>query len=291
MMRLLLGCAILLSAALVPAAMAPAAMAEEVKLVGALARIEPRDRIYSIAPPSSAPEARIKRLLVSEGDRVKADDVLAVLDVEDARRAERDLALATLRSSEARLQVVHSRLERRQALRLKADIVSQESLEEVRGDFLIAQAELAEAQAQLEKAEILLREASVRAPTDGVVIYIHVRDGEYASVSSGILDLANVGRMVAVAEVYETDIRHVAVGQPAEFRSGALREPVTGRVERIQSFLERATVTAADPTRNSETRVMKVHIALDDSARMAGFINLQGEAIIRVEETKVSEVP
>jgi HlyD family secretion protein len=284
MMRLLLGCAILLSAALVPVA-----KADEVRLVGALARIEPKDRIYSIAPPSSAPEARIKKLLVSEGNRVQAGDVLAVLDVEDVRRAERDLAVATLRSSEARLQVVRNRLERRQALKLKADIVSQESLEEVRSDFLVAQAELAEAQARLEKAEILLQEASVRAPTDGVVLYVHVREGEFAAMETGILDLADVEQMMAVAEVYETDIRHIAVGQQAEFRSGALREPVTGRVERIQSRLERATVTAADPTRNSETRVMKVHIALDDSERMSRFINLQGEAIIQVEETKVSE--
>lgn len=284
MNRRLLGFAVVLSTML---AWGAEAAQEEVVAVGALARIEPRTGIYNIAPPSSAPDSRIKRLLVEEGDRVKAGEGLATLDVLDVRRAERDLAAAAVRSSEARLRLLESRLARRQALK-RADTVSEESLEEVRSEFLVAQAALAEAQATLKKAEILLEDATIRAPSDGVVLRVVVREGEYASVASGIMDFANTGQMMAVAEVHESDIRHVAIGQKAEFRSVALTRPATGRVERIRMALERASVTASDPTRHQETRVFKVYIALDAGTPMEHLINLQGEAVIGTVDDKVS---
>ena len=282
MKRLLLGFPIILAMVL-----AGGAEAQDVVAVGALARIEPEHGIYNIAPPSSALDARIKQLMVEEGHRVQAGDVLATLDVEDVRRAERDLAVATVGRSEARLQLFRSRLARRQAL-VRANTISQESLEEVRSEFLVAQAALAEAQATLEKAEILLEDATVRAPTDGVVLRILVREGENASVPSGIIDFANTARMMAVAEVHESDIRHVAIGQEAEFHSVALPQPVRGRVERIRMGLERASVTPSDPTRHQETRVIQVYIALDDDMPVDHLINLQGEAVISTVGTTLS---
>jgi HlyD family secretion protein len=48
--------------------------------VVALGRLRPKDDIVTVAPPFGTGDARIKRLLVAEGDEVAAGQLLAVLD-------------------------------------------------------------------------------------------------------------------------------------------------------------------------------------------------------------------
>jgi HlyD family secretion protein len=86
--------------------------------------------------------------------------------------------------------------------------------------------------------------------------------------------------MLAVAEIYETDIGRVQVGQRATVSSPALADPLVGKVERIGRKIGKLDVLDADPVAKTDARVVEVEIRLDDAARVAALTNLQVEVSI-----------
>ena len=71
--------------------------------VVALGRIEPRDGILALGVP--IPD-RIRRLLVTEGQHVKKDDPLAILDSEVMRKLEQKLAVIQREQAQKRLKAI-----------------------------------------------------------------------------------------------------------------------------------------------------------------------------------------
>ena len=79
-------------------------------------------------------------------------------------------------------------------------------------DITLAQAEVNHAIALLKRAETDLDRAYLRAPITGQILKIHTRAGEKQH-SKGIVELAQTNTMIAIAEVYQTDIAKVQPGQ------------------------------------------------------------------------------
>ncbi len=149
------------------------------------------------------------------------------------------------------------------------------SVKEVRPtDVRQAEAQVAIAQAALQRAKSNLDKAYIRAPLAGQVIKIHTFPGEKVG-DDGLLDLGNTDNMYVLAEVYETDIRKVKVGQQAVITSPAFEGEVTGKVEVIGLKVQRNDVFSTDPQADTDTRVVEVKIRLDDSQRVASFTNMQ----------------
>ncbi|MDM9584591.1 MULTISPECIES: ABC exporter membrane fusion protein [unclassified Nostoc] len=82
---------------------APVAIQPVVKTVTALGRLEPKGEIIKLSAPSSNEGNRVEQLLVKEGDRVKAGQVIAIMD-------NRDRLQATLSEAQKQVQVAKSRL-------------------------------------------------------------------------------------------------------------------------------------------------------------------------------------
>jgi HlyD family secretion protein len=120
----------------------------------------------------------------------------------------------------------------------------------------------------------------IRAPVDGRVIDITVRPGELIG-ESGILELARVSQMYAIAEVYETDIRHVKTGQRATISSAALDADLAGSVKSIRQKVQKQDEIGTDPAARKDARIIEVVIALDDSVPAQGLTNLQVDIVIR----------
>ena len=89
------------------------------------------------------------------------------------------------------------------------------------------------------------------------------------------MELGRTDRMYAVAEVYETDITGVKVGQLATVRTPAMEEELTGKVERISLKVGRLDVIGTDPIAKTDARVVEVFILLDDSEAVSRFTNMQ----------------
>lgn len=126
---------------------------------------------------------------------------------------------------------------------------------------------------QLAEAQAAADRRVLRSPIDGMVLNVLVRPGE-AVGSGAILSLGNVGSMQAVAEVYETDIGRVRLGQTATISGRALARPLTGRVVEIGRMIYKNDVLNVDPAAKVDARVVEVRVALDDGAAVVGLTNL-----------------
>ncbi|MEL7316771.1 MAG: HlyD family efflux transporter periplasmic adaptor subunit, partial [Cyanobacteria bacterium J06559_3] len=213
------------------------------------------------------------------------------LDVDTARQSHteaeavlsRTEATAQRQLQEARAEL--ARLESTGQAQLTAEQSTLEQVAEVRAvDVQMAQAELDAAQADLEKAQNELARATIRAPRAGQVLKIHTQPGEQMS-EEGILALGQTDQMLAIAEVYQSDIQRVALGQSATVRGQAFAGELQGKIVEIGRQISRQNVFSTEPGENLDRRVVEVKIALtpEDSQRVAGLSNLQVQAVIAVD--------
>jgi HlyD family secretion protein len=233
------------------------------KRVTALGRIEPRDGIIRVSGPAR-PSVVIGKLHVEEGDRVQEGQPLAELDSTTTDQANVAKATAALKNAQKEIARIRPLVQQR--------VAAEDALDDAQMRVDIAQAELAAAQAQLDLDV-------VRAPVSGQVVSIHTRRGERVG-PDGLAEIARNDEMFAVAEVYETDIRWVKVGQPATVRSPAFKSDLTGKVDRVGLKIGKQDLIETDPVARTDARVVEVHVKLDDSAKAAGLSNLQVEVLI-----------
>lgn len=238
-------------------------VAEGPKTITALGRLAPKDGVRRVAGPSQS-SVVLSRLLVDKGDHVVAGQVIAVLD---------SYASASADLARVRVELEHARSELDRLNRLYQNKVV--SLSE-RDNWRMRTHTL---DAERQHAEVVLDLANVRAPIDGQVLQVHTRAGEKVG-PEGILELAQTDKMYAIAEVYETDIAAVRLGQRATVRCPALVEPIQGTVEHVGLKIGKADVLGVDPVAKTDARVIEVEIRLDDSARVAGLTNAQVEIAI-----------
>jgi HlyD family secretion protein len=92
--------------------------------------------------------------------------------------------------------------------------------------------------------------------------------------------MGDTDKMRAVAEVYETDIGRVTVGQSATITSRALPRPLTGIVMRIGNLVFKNDVLNIDPAARADARVVEVWIELDEPAMIERLTNLTVDVTI-----------
>ena len=149
----------------------------------------------------------------------------------------------------------------------------------------MAQANLAAARIDVTRTTRNLSQASVVAPTDGTILKINSRVGERPA-TGGILDLGDTSQMVVEAEVYQTLIGRVSIGDPVVVSADALATPLSGTVHAIGLEIGRQSITSDDPAANTDARVVDVIIWLDatSTAQAAKFTNL--ETVVRIDAGK-----
>jgi len=124
-----------------------------------------------------------------------------------------------------------------------------------------------------------LRLSTLRAAGDATVLEVWAEEGDVVG-QSPLLRLGDLRTMSARAEVYETQIGAVRVGQSVEITADALPKPIAGTVERIGSVVGSNRLTSLDPRRSTDNRVVEVYIRLNDAAEASRFVNLQVTATI-----------
>ena len=150
------------------------------------------------------------------------------------------------------------------------------SVSEVRPtDVQFAEAQLQTAILNIEKAQVDLDLSQVRAPINGQVIKINTKVGEVVSQTNGVIDLGNTSQMYVVAEIYETDIGKIKVGQTATIVSEAFQGEIAGKVDSLGLRIAKNDVLGTDPAAKTDVRIIEVKIKLDDSKKVSGLTNLQ----------------
>jgi HlyD family secretion protein len=148
-------------------------------------------------------------------------------------------------------------------------------------DLQIAQDEVMTAKANVERAQAELELSYVRAPHAGRILKIHTFPGELVK-NEGILELGNIPKMYVTAEVYETDISRVKLGQSVTIKTDKMLEDLERTVEEIGWKVGRQDVLGTDPVVDTDARVVEVKISLDhrSSAKVNRLTNLKVNVII-----------
>lgn len=231
-----------------PVIMEPVTFGDLERTVSAPGSIEPK-RLIKI---SSQVSAKILALPFEEGEMVKKDDVVIRLDPQDLVAA-LDSAKAGLSGQKASLGgaeagLINARLsyERMQQLNETGDATKAE-LDSAEASFLQAQSNrevlvhsIAQAQAQIERAQTDLDNTTITSPIDGVITSLNAEEGETVIVGttnnagSIIMEIADLSEMLLKAQVDEANIAPVEIGQDAKIFVNAYTDrEYDGKVQKI----------------------------------------------------------
>ncbi len=257
---------------------------------------------------------KITRLYVKEGDRVKQGQMLATLenvqssaDVDANRAAVNvaqtdyvaaqravDTATADQHQAEAEFERAKLDYDRSEAL-YKAQLIAKSDFDTKRAAYGTATAQLGQAKAKLAQANAqmdsskrrigqndanlrhaadVLSKTEYRAPFDGVITNLPVREGETVVIGiqnapgSTLMTIADVSIITAEVKVDETDIVNVQLGQAAEVTIDAIpKQRFKGIVTEIgnNAVLRSTGVSTAQTTSSSqEAKDFKVVVTIQD---------------------------
>ena len=135
-------------------------------------------------------------------------------------------------------------------------------------------------EAHLKTAEAQLELAIVRAPIDGEILKVMTYPGEKTG-DAPILKMGDTASMNVIAEVYESDVAAVKIGQRATITADAIDEPLEGTVCEISGIIQKNDVLNIDPRADKDTRVVEVRVKLKNSAAVAHLSQL--EVSVRID--------
>ena len=210
----------------------------------------------------------INEILVEEGDRVKAGQVLARLSREmidtalvqnRAQIARAEASIASARSSiveaEAARTQAQASFERARTLRGEG-ITSIETFEQrqaaaqqatarsasAREQLRVAEADKALAEAQRNEWSIRLERSEIKAPADGVVSRRTARIGAIAAAAGDpLFRIIKDGAIELEADVAETSLARIAVGQTASVRPAGREADLPAVVRLVSPEITRTT--------------------------------------------------
>jgi len=142
------------------------------------------------------------------------------------------------------------------------------------GELRQAAIAIGQAEYALKRARAEFELCQIRAPIDGRVLDIQIRQGEVIQATS-ILSLGETDRMYAVAEVYQTDVPKIKIGARARVIAEGMNLDMTGTVERIGMVVARNRLANPDIAADIDARVVKVRVRLDHPEKVAGLNNLR----------------
>jgi HlyD family secretion protein len=257
---------------------------------------------------------KITHLYVKEGDRVKQGQMLATLEnvqssadvsanqaalnaaVTDADAAKAAVNTATMDQNQAESEYERAKLDydRSEAL-YKAQLIAKSDYDTKKAAYGTATAQLGQAKAKLaqSKAQMdsaqrripqnaanlrrvtdVLSKTEYKAPFDGVITNLPVREGETVVVGiqnspgSTLMTIADTSVITAEVKVDETDIVNVKLGQAAEVSIDAIpKQRFKGVVTEIgnNAILRSTGVSTAQSTSSSqEAKDFKVVVTIQD---------------------------
>lgn len=217
------------------------------------------------AAVASKATGRLEWLGVQEGSVVKAGQIIARLENQDVAAA-RDQAGANVKVARANVEQARAEWEdARRAAQRSAELLRQKFVSQSAHDAAVArqdraQAALRAAQAAVSVAEANLRAAQVgfdqtviRAPFDGVVLTKNANVGDTITPFSSALDtkgavvtMADMGTLEVEADVSESSLAAVKVGQACEIELDALPDArFGGTVSRMVPTVDRSKATVS----------------------------------------------
>jgi RND family efflux transporter MFP subunit len=220
--------------------------------------------------------ATIREITPRPGDRVKANDVLIVLDDRDLLAQQRE-AVAALATAEADLVTRTGDLRRMKAI--PAGSVSADEIAKVEGAYKVADAQVKRLKEAIGRIEVLLTYTKISLKTDGVVAERLAEPGDLATPGKPLLTVYDPNDLELHVNVPESLAVGVAIGAEFEYRIDALGLQGKTKVREIV------------PQAQQASRSVLVKLALPLQSGVTVLSGLYGRAEIPVSRRERILVP
>jgi membrane fusion protein, multidrug efflux system len=232
---------------------------------------------------------RLVKFAKEEGDPVKAGEVVAWVDQENSqlaiRQADSAVKVAEAGLERARVNNTHSRseLERAQNL-VKSGGITDRDLKlaqlaetDAAAQVLVAEAQLAQAQAALDTARKHLRDTEIHAPVGGEVQRKFINAGAYVEPTTAMMTVVDNSRLEVESLLASSDLAPIRPGQR-----------VTFTVNSFPGVEFQGRVIDINPAVDADTRTAKIRVQVDNSAgRLKAGMFAQGEILTGVEANAI----
>jgi len=253
----------------------------------------------------------VREVLVQEGDRVTAGQILARQE-DDEPRLSLQTATADLVQAESQLRLINVDIataqreyDRLQKL-VATNFVAAQRLDQARDAISSAQARLGSQQAAVQTARARRAQAAynveltvIRSPADGRIVRRYANPGAGASTLnvSNMFDLEPDAPRIARAEIVEADIPNITADQAVEITpEGDPSKVYVGKVLRRAAVFGARKLASDDPSQRTDERVVEVVVAVNDAPLLIGQRVLvkfmkPGETAGAKRDTNVTGVP
>jgi RND family efflux transporter MFP subunit len=237
----------------------------------------------------------IQKILVKVGSGVKSGDALLQLDDREARaqlatmQAQVEVMKATLKSEKVLWEDADDqykradRLEKENVASVDESTRKQYALRSTEARVARTGADVKAAEAQETMAQTEVEILTVRAPRDGTILQLNVREGEYAGITptEPLMILGDTDRLQLRTDVDEQNAPLVAPNQPAvAFMKGDTKNPIPLRFVRIEPYVVPKRSLTGDSTERVDTRVLQIIFEFDRPA-MPLYVGQQMDVFIQ----------
>ncbi|WP_303719697.1 HlyD family secretion protein [Brevundimonas naejangsanensis] len=253
----------------------------------------------------------VREVLVQEGDRVTAGQILARQE-DDEPRLSLQTATADLVQAESQLRLINvdiataQREYDRLSKLVATNFVAAQRMDQARDAISSAQARLGSQQAAVQTARARRDQAAynveltvIRSPADGRIVRRYANPGAGASTLnvSNMFDLEPDAPRIARAEIVEADIPNITADQAVEITpEGDPSKVYVGKVLRRAAVFGARKLASDDPSQRTDERVVEVVVAVNDAPLLIGQRVLvkfmkPGETAGAKRDTNVTGVP
>jgi RND family efflux transporter MFP subunit len=195
----------------------------------------------------------VDKVNFAEGQVVKKDDVLAIIETERYQIAV-EQSKATLTKAQTTQRAAEAALKRREDADAQSKgLVPGEEIEQKRAAVETAKADVDAAREQLHVAQLNLRDSSVRTPIEGTVQTRTVQQGQFLQPGAVLATILQKDPMLVRFQVNETDAPRLKAGMVANVHLRESKNEFTAKITLVSD--------AADPT----TRQVPVTAQVDDT--------------------------
>ena len=121
--------------------------------------------------------------------------------------------------------------------------------------------------ARLDSAKTAREQSLVRSPLDGIVVQIYTRQGERVS-HNGIAKVVDLSQLRVLADVDEVHLGRVVAGGKVNVTFRGSPTVYKGKIARIAPTVKRMQRIEPDGATSTDARVVQVEIELDDPSSM-----------------------
>lgn len=268
------------------------------EITGKLARVAVREgqRVHRGELLAVLENSDLKAQLLAAEATVNERDAELSRIINGARSEERAEAWSAVTEADATLENLRGEAQRRIDL-LAKDEISREEYERADRSFRVAaarsegahhhfelvnspardedkaraEASLRWARTQVAEAVARLQKTEIRSPMTAVVLKQHLKTGENVSPSPEmpIFTLGDTSRLRVRADVDESDIAKIRLGQPARVKADAFHDQFfTGHVVKISQSLGKKNVRSDRAAERFDRDILEVLIELDDNSML-----------------------